>query len=68
MNKLEEIYGIDTKKLFSWVKVNAWIVVVAFVLGYIGGTTTVEIRIDLDCKYAKATRIGTSSYTCIRIV
>lgn len=68
MNKIEEIYGINTKKVTNWFKANAWAILVAFVFGYIGGSTMVEIKIDLDCKYAKATRIGTSSYSCVRIV
>ena len=68
MNKIDEIYGINTKKITTWFKVNAWAILAAFAFGYIGGSTMVEVRIDLDCKYSKATRIGTNSYSCLRIV
>jgi predicted negative regulator of RcsB-dependent stress response len=68
MNKLEEIYGIDIKKLKEWFKKNGVTIVVTFVIGFSIGWIKVEDSIEMDCKYAKAVRMGTSAYECRRIL
>ena len=68
MNKIEEIYGIDIKKLKEWIKKNGVTIVVMFVLGFALGWIKTEASIEMDCKYAKAVRIGTSAFECRRIL
>lgn len=68
MNKFEEIYGIDIKKAKEWIKKNGVIIVVTFVVGFSLGWVKTEASIELDCKYAKAVRIGTSAFECKRIL
>lgn len=65
---MNEIYGIDMKKLWAWIKEHAWIIVICFAIGYAFGNQYADVRIDLDCKYAKATRIGMNAYACNRIL
>jgi hypothetical protein len=67
MNKFEEIYGIDMKKLKEWIKKNGVIIVMAFALGFGLGWVKTAGSIEMDCMYAKAIRIGTNAFECRRI-
>jgi hypothetical protein len=67
MNKFEEIYGIDMKKLKEWIKKNGVIIVIAFALGFGLGWVKTAGSIEMDCMYAKAIRIGTNAFECRRI-
>ena len=67
MNKFEEIYGIDMKKLKEWIKKNGVIIVMAFALGFGLGWIKTAGSIEMDCMYAKAIRIGTNAFECRRI-
>jgi predicted negative regulator of RcsB-dependent stress response len=67
MNKIEEIYGIDFKKLKEWIKKNGVIIVITFVLGFGLGWVKTQASMEMDCMYAKAVRIGTNAFECRRI-
>lgn len=67
MNK-DEFINHDLKKFWTFIKKNAWIILVCTVFGYLGGAAKTEIDLELDCKYAKATRIGGSAFKCERII
>lgn len=67
MNKIEEIYGIDFKKVKEWFKKNGVIIVIAFALGFGLGWIKIAGSIEMDCMYAKAIRIGTNAFECRRI-
>lgn len=68
MNKIEEIYGVDLKKFKEWLKKHAVVIVVSFVVGFSLGWVKTEAAIEMDCKYAKAVRIGTNAFECRRIM
>jgi predicted negative regulator of RcsB-dependent stress response len=68
MNKFEEIYGIDSKKVKEWFKRHGITIVVSFIIGFSLGWIKTEGSIEMDCKYAKAVRIGTSAFECKRIL
>jgi len=69
MNKIvDNIYGIDTKKLFEWIKKHAVVIVITFAIAFAFGYTRAEASIEMDCKYAKAVRLGTSAFKCDRIL
>lgn len=68
MNKFEEIYGVDTKKIKEWLKKNAVTIVITFVVGFCLGWIKASAAIEMDCKYAKAFRVGSSAYECRRIL
>lgn len=65
---MNELYGIDPAKLKEWIKRNGVIVLVCFGLGFAIGWVKTEASIEMDCKYAKAVRIGTSAFECKRIL
>jgi predicted negative regulator of RcsB-dependent stress response len=67
-NVIAEAYGIDTKKVKEWIKKNVITVVIALVVGLTIGYTKAQADIEMDCKYAKAVRIGTSAFECRRIL
>lgn len=67
MNK-DEFWTHDVKKFWLFVKKHAWIILVCTVFGYAGGVAKTEIDFELDCKYAKATRIGGSAFKCERMI
>lgn len=69
MNKtINEIYGIDTKKLIDWFKKHIAIIAVTFLVAFAFGYTRAEASFEMDCKYAKAVRLGTSAFRCERIL
>jgi len=68
MNKIEEIYGIDFKKVKEWFKKNGVIIVLTFAIGFGIGWVKTSASIEMDCVYAKAVRIGTSAFECRRIL
>ena len=68
MNEITNVYGIDTKKLKEWFKRNGILVIVVSILGFSLGYVKAQGEIELDCKYAKATRIGSSAFKCERIL
>lgn len=64
----EQFWTDDVKRIIGFIKRHAWIILVSVVFGYLGGVTKTEIDLELDCKYAKATRIGGSAWKCERMI
>ncbi len=65
---MNDIYGIDTKKLKEWFKRNGILVLVVFILSFSLGYYKAQMNIELDCKYAKAVRLGATAFECKRIL
>ncbi len=65
---MNDVYGIDTKKVKEWLKRNGLIVLFVGICCFSLGYYKAEASIELDCKYAKAVRLGTSAFECKRIL
>lgn len=61
-------YDEQMKSIFLWTKKHAWIIVISFLFGWFGSQAKTEIDLELDCKYAKAVRIGSTAFKCERII
>ena len=68
INEITNMYGIDTTKLKEWLKANVVLLIVCLVIGFSAGWFRAEQNLEMDCKYAKAVRIGTSAFRCERIL
>jgi hypothetical protein len=68
MNEITNMYGIDTKKVKEWLKKNGMLIFIVFIPAFALGYTRAQSEIELDCKYAKAVRVGSSAFKCERIL
>lgn len=65
---LKEGYGIDFEKIAKWFRFHAIVIFITFIVAFSLGYYKAEASIELDCKYAKAIRVGTSAFKCDRIL
>ena len=68
INEVTNMYGIDTKKVKEWLKKNGLLIITVFVVAFAFGYTRAQAEIEMDCKYAKAVRLGTAAFECKRIL
>jgi hypothetical protein len=54
--------------VYEWLKKHLTTVSICLGLGFAFGYNTSEIRVELDCKYAKSVRVGSAAFRCERII
>ena len=53
---------------WEWIKKNATTIAICFGLGFACGYNSSEMRVELDCKYAKSVRLNSNAFRCERII
>lgn len=65
---IEQVYGIDTKRIGEWIKKNGMLILLVSILAFSLGYHKGQSNVSLDCKYAKSVRIDNEAYRCERIL
>lgn len=68
INHVTNVYGIDTKKVGEWIKKNGMLILIVSIIAFTFGYTRAQAEVEMDCKYAKAVRLGSAAFRCERIL
>lgn len=68
INQVTNVYGIDTKKVGDWIKRNGMLILIVSFAAFAFGYNRAQAEVEMDCKYAKAVRLGNGAFRCERIL